>query len=369
MKSLLVGKAKRRPWWMESFKGWSYVMYEMLFQKICTWNLKNPLPLPCLDNVNCIVTGSTSGIGLEIAKQLSFSGAHVVMAVRNISSAYELIEKWHDELQDEWHGTSTLSIDVMELNLLSLHSVVRFAEKWNSRSKPLHVLVNNAGIFSIGEPQKFSRDGCETHMQVNHFAPALLSILLLPSLIKGPTSRIVNVNSTLHSMGFVNTNDMNFILRKPKFTSTKAYSNSKLAQVMFSSILQKQLPINSGVSVVCVSPGSVRTNVTRGLPQIAKAAQQSIPYFPFTPQQGARSALYAATNPKILEYCKELKDKDLPFCAYISFDCNPAKPSRKARKLHVANAVWQRTLDMIGLPIDVVQRILQGVEVSCQLNN
>ncbi|XP_050232877.1 dehydrogenase/reductase SDR family member FEY-like [Mercurialis annua] len=373
MNSLLVGKmTKRRPWWLESFKGWSYVAYEMLFQKMCTWHLKNPLPLPCLKNINSIVTGCTSGIGLEIAKQLAFSGAHVVMAVRNISSAYELVQNWHDELQEEWYGTSTLSIEVLELNLLSLNSVIHFAKKWNSNSKPLNILVNNAGIFSLGEAQKFSKDGFETHMQVNHFAPALLSILLLPSMISNGSSlrRIINVNSSLHKMGFVNIDDMNFVLNKPRFTSTKAYSNSKLAQVMFSGILQRHLTFQSGVSVVCVSPGSVRTNVTRGLPEIIKLAHNCIPYFPFSPRQGARSALFAATDTKIPQYCKQLKIKEPPFGVYISLKCNLVRPSRKARNLFVANAVWKRTLDMIGLPLDVVERILKGEKVmSCLYKN
>ncbi|XP_058004713.1 dehydrogenase/reductase SDR family member FEY-like [Hevea brasiliensis] len=146
----------------------------------------------------------------------------------------------------------------MGLNLLSLNSVVKFAEQWNSRSKPaLQVLVNNSEILSIKEPQKFSKYGYDAHMQVNHFAPALLSILLLPSLLKGSPSRIVNGNSILYSMGYVDTNDLNSTQKKLKYNSSKAYSKSKLAQVMFSSILQKNLPLEAGTSVGCVSHGRV----------------------------------------------------------------------------------------------------------------
>ncbi|CAN6700471.1 unnamed protein product [Malus baccata var. baccata] len=217
----------------------------------------NPMPLPPINDLTCIVTGSTSSIGREIARQLAESGAHVVMAVRNTKATNELIQKW----QNVWSGMGLpLNIEVMELDLLSLDSVVRFAEAWNACLGPFHVLINNAGIFSIGEPQKFSKDGYEEHLQVNHLAPALLSVLLLPSLIRGSPSRIVNLNSVIgtinvfHSLIFlfycyVNlrmlvlslyrcimlallTQDMNVVSRKRKYTSLVGYSSSKLAQVV-----------------------------------------------------------------------------------------------------------------------------------------
>ncbi|KAJ7962759.1 putative Short-chain dehydrogenase [Quillaja saponaria] len=261
-------KGKQGLGWIEWLKGWSLLIYEVFFQKVAARHLQNPLPLPPLSNLTCIVTGCTSGIGLEIAKQLAESGAHVVMAVRNQAAAIELIKKW----QNEWSGSGLLNIEVMELNLLSLASVAKFAEAWNSRSKPLHVLINNAGIFSVGQPQRFSEDGNENHIQVNHLSPALLSIMLLPSLVKGSPSRIVNVNSSLHFVGFVDVDDMNFVSGKRKFTSLNGYSSSKLAHVMFSSILQKHLPAEADISVVCVSPGSVRTNVARDLPKYVQVA-------------------------------------------------------------------------------------------------
>ncbi|CAN0913758.1 Dehydrogenase/reductase SDR family member FEY, partial [Linum grandiflorum] len=214
--------------WIEWLRGWMYVIHEMLFQRILASHLENPMPLPPINDLTCIVTGSTSGIGRETARQLAEAGAHVVMAVRNVKAGTELIQKW----QTEWAGKGLpLNIEAMELDLLSLESVVKFAEAWNAHSRPLNVLINNAGIFSIGEPQKFSRDGYEEHMQVNHLAPALLSILLLPSLIRGSPSRIVNVNSVMHYIGFVDTEDLNVTSGKRKYSSVVGYTSSKLAQV------------------------------------------------------------------------------------------------------------------------------------------
>ncbi|XP_004299813.1 PREDICTED: retinol dehydrogenase 11-like [Fragaria vesca subsp. vesca] len=358
-----VKKKKEGLGWIEWLRGWFYVVYEMLFQRITASHLQNPMPLPPVNDLTCIVTGSTSGIGREIARQLAEAGAHVVMAVRNTKAAEELIQKW----QNEWSGMGLpLNIEVMELDLLSLDSVVRFCEAWNARLGSLHVLINNAGIFSIGEPQKFSKDGYEEHLQVNHLAPALLSVLLLPSLIRGSPSRIVNVNSVMHYVGFVDTDDMNVVSGKRKYTSLVGYSSSKLAQIMFSSVLHKRLPAEAGISVACVSPGVVQTNVARDLPSIVQAGYRLIPYFIFSPQEGSRSALFAATDPQVPEYCQLLKSDDFPVCAFISQDCNPTNPSEEAHDVETSHKVWEKTFEMIGLPSDAVERLIEGEEVACR---
>ncbi|KAJ9546130.1 hypothetical protein OSB04_025837 [Centaurea solstitialis] len=370
--------------WMEWLRGWFYLAYEMLFQRIMASHLQNPMPLPPLNDFTCIITGSTSGIGRETARQLAESGAHVVMAVRNTKAAHSLIQKW----QEEWSGRGLpLNIEVMELDLLSLASVVRFSEAWNARSGPLHALINNAGIFSIGEPQKFSKDGYEEHMQVNHLAPALLSVLLLPSLIRGSPSRIVNVNSIMHQVGFVDTEDMNVTSGKRKFTSLVGYSGSKLAQVMFSSVLHKKLPAEAGISVVCVSPGIVQTNVARDLPKIVQAAYRLIPYFIFSAEEGkpsaavqlldlqvtisstttgSRSSLFAATDPQVPEYCEMLKADEWPVSAFISQDCRPTNPSEESHNLETSYRVWEKTLQMVGLPSDAVERLIEGEDIDCK---
>ncbi|XP_042514327.1 dehydrogenase/reductase SDR family member FEY-like [Macadamia integrifolia] len=356
-------KRKQGLGWMEWLRGWFYVIYEFLFQRITASHLENPMPLPPLNDLTCIITGCTSGIGLEMARQMAESGAHVVMAVRNTKAAHGLIQKW----QNEWSGMGLpLNIEVMELDLLSLDSVVRFAEAWNARLGPLHVLINNAGIFSIGELQRFSKDGYEEHMQVNHLSPALLSILLLPSLIRGSPSRIINVNSIMHFVGFVDTEDMNVVSGKRKYTSLVGYSSSKLAQVMFSNILQKRIPAEAGIDVVCVSPGIVHTNVARDLPKIIQLAYHLIPYFIFSAQEGSRSSLFAATDPQVPEYCGLLKADDWPVCSFISHDCRPMNASEEAHNIETSHKVWAKTLELIGLPSDAVERLLEGEEIQCR---
>ncbi|CAM8943868.1 unnamed protein product [Rhodiola kirilowii] len=358
-----AGRVKESLGWMEWLRGWMAVVYEFLFQRITASHLENPMELPPVNDLTCIITGSTSGIGLQMARQLAQFGAHVVMAVRNTKRANDLIQQW----QNEMSGTGILlNIEVMQVDLLSLDSVAKFAEAWNARSVPLHVLINNAGIFMLGESQKFSKDGYEQHLQVNHLAPALLSVLLLPSLLRGSPSRIVNVNSVMHYVGFVDPNDMNVTSGKRKFSSYVGYTSSKLAQVMFSSMLHKRVPAEAGISIVCVSPGVVDTNVARDLPGIVQTAYHLIPYFVFSPAEGARSSLFSATDPQIQEYCETLKADEWPTCAYVSHDCRPTNPSEEAHNTETSLKVWEKTLELIGLPPDAVERLIEGEQIKCR---
>ncbi|XP_074275508.1 dehydrogenase/reductase SDR family member FEY-like isoform X2 [Silene latifolia] len=288
------------------------------------------------------------------------------MAVRNTKAAHELIQKWQTESPSEG---LPLNIEVMEIDLLSLDSVARFADLYNARSEPLYALINNAGICSIGVPQKFSKDGHEVHMQVNHLAPALLAVLLLPSLIRGSPSRIVNVNSVVHSLGFVDPEDMSFVKGNKKFTSFVGYSSSKLAQVMFSGILQKRLPAECGISVVCVSPGIVKTNVVRDLPKIVQAAHAWTPYIYLSPQEGSRSSLFAATDPQVPEYCESLKADERSACAFFSQDCRPSNPAKEAWNTETSRRVWEKTFELVGLPVDAVNNLVRGKEVKCSFGD
>ncbi|KAG9133834.1 hypothetical protein Leryth_026380 [Lithospermum erythrorhizon] len=306
-----LGEESKELGWVKWLRAWYLLMSEILFQKIYARHLQDPFPLPPLGGINFIVTGATSGIGLEISKQLAESGAYVFMA------------------------ESGAHVEVMELDLLSLESVVKFSEAWNSTLRPLHVLINNGGIFSMGQPQTFSKDGFETHLQVNHLAPAFLSILLLLSLQKGAPSRIVNMNSLMHRFCVINTSDMNV---------TQA--------VGLQNILQKHLPADARIYVLCVDPGTVRTNV----PEIFQ--RHSYLPFLFNAQEGSRSALFAATDPDVTKYCTKLKENEWPVCAYIASSCRPIIPSREAHNVGTSQSLWETTLQMVGLPLDAVEELL-----------
>lgn len=344
--------------WVDWASAWLHVTAETLLQRIYTCHLPQRLPLPILTDFTCIITGATSGIGLETAKQLAEAGAHVVLACRNTRAAQALVHDWQKERE---HYSGPLDVEVMELNLLSLSSVRAFAATWEARQGPLHVLVNNAGIFSMSAPQRFSEDGLEEHMQVNHLAPALLTLLLLPSLSRGAPSRVVNVNSDMQAFGVVDPNDLNLNCGGRKYSSTAAYSGSKLAQIYFSSVLEVKLPNNSGIHMICVNPGIVKTNVTRTLPKFVQAVYNFIGFFSLSSLEGARSVLFCATDPQVLEYAEALRAEGWPVCSYYSSDCKPNATSKHAQNVAVAFKLWDKTRELIGLSDEDVDKLLAGV--------
>lgn len=283
-----------------------------------------------------------------------------MLACRNTVAAQALVHEWQKARE---HTSGAFDVEVMELNLLSLSSVRSFAAAWEARQGPLHVLINNAGIFSMSAPQKFSEDGYEEHLQVNHLAPALLTILLLPSLFRGAPSRIVNVNSDMQCFGVVDPDDLNITSGKRKYSSAVAYSASKLAQIYFSSILENKLPNGTGIHVVCVNPGIVQTNVTRTLPKLVQAGYRLLGFFSLSSAEGARSVLHCATDPQVLEYADALRAEGWPVCPYYSSDCKPKVTTRQAQNIGIAFKVWEKTREAIGLSNGFMDRLLGGEDV------
>lgn len=338
--------------WCDWLSALIHVTSEVLFQRFYTRDLPKRLPLPKLTGFTCIVTGATSGIGLETAKQLAEAGAHVVLACRNTVAAEALIQGWHEKTD------ILLEVEVMELNLLSLSSVRSFCMAWEKRKAPLHVLVNNAGICSLLAPQKFSEDGFEEHMQVNHLAPALLTLLLLPSLLRCASSRIVNVNSDAECFGAVDPDDLNLTSGKREYSNLVAYSGSKRAQMYFSSVLESRLSVQCALYAMCVNPGIVATNVTRTLPKLIQRSHHHSTMFFFSPIEGARSVLFCATSQQALEHAIKLRSDKWPLCSLFSSDCKPRLKSPKVHEQHKAIKVWDRTLELIDLPKDFVENTL-----------
>lgn len=321
------------------------IVKESVTQKLLTWHLPSPpfLLRGQLSGLTVIVTGATSGIGLHTARELVMAGAHLVMACRNIDVANCMANKWRAEAADDMIG----EMEVIPLDLLSLSSVLSFAQEWEKREKPLHVLVNNAGAFYMKEPQRFTADGIEQHMQVNHIAPALLTLLLLPSLLKAPSSRIVNVNSAGHHCAVIDPSHWKSRIEDDKFNDMRAYGESKLAQLMFLKTLARKLSEKKITSIQCiaVNPGIVNTQLVKQIP---------IPdwklFWMLSPAEGARSVIFCATS-------AEAVNVDEGF-AYYSCTCKPAKESPQAMDVDLCLDVWQKTLEILPLDVDYLTQVI-----------
>lgn len=105
----------------------------------------------------------------------------------------------------------------------------------------------------------------------------------------------------------------------------------------------------------------------RDLPRSVQVQYALIPYFIFSPQEGCRSTLFAATDAQVPEHCEKLKtDEKKPICTFISQDCKHTKPSEEAHNVETANRVWEKTIELIGLPLDALERLIEGEEVQCR---
>lgn len=86
----------------------------------------------------------------------------------------------------------------------------------------------------------------------------------------------------------------------------------------------------------------------------------------YSPIAGSRSTLFAATDPQVPEYCELLKADNWPVCAFLSQDCRPTNPSEESHNVETSYKLWEKTLEMVGLPLDVVERLLEGEQVACR---
>lgn len=230
-----------------------------------------------------IITGATSGIGAEATKVLAAEGMHLVLPVRSMQKGEQL----RAEIMDK---TPNAQIDLMLCNLSSLQSVKDFAKQFDASYSRLDVLINNAGVWETKRQE--SQDGIELTFAVNHLAPFLMTNLLLEKLKATGNSRIITVSSNAHKFARVNLDDLE---GKKSWNSTKAYAQSKLANVLFTRSLVKLLD-GTGVTAFSMHPGFVATNLFSKFPGFL------MPLFSLvmvSPQKGAETLVYLATQPEL----------------------------------------------------------------------
>ena len=195
--------------------------------------------LPSFTGRTVIVTGANSGLGEITARELARVGAKVILAVRNT------------EKGDAAAAKMTGDVEVRKLDLQDLASVRAFADGVTGQ---VNVLVNNAGIMAV--PYAQTVDGFESQIGTNHLGHFALTNLLLPKI----TDRVVTVSSMMHLIGYVSLTDLNWKSRP--YLAWPAYGQSKLANLLFTSELQRKLAESgSPVKAHAAHPGYSATNL------------------------------------------------------------------------------------------------------------
>jgi len=234
----------------------------------------------------CVVTGASSGIGKETAKKLAELGATVVMVCRNRKRA-------EGAMAEIRSISNQAPLDLLLADFASLDAVRAAAKEFLERYDSLDVLVNNAGAVRV--MRSVTADGFEVTFQVDYLSHFLLTNLLLDSLKKSAPSRIINVSSASHYRGHLDFDD---IQMKKGYGVMKAYSQAKLAQVLFTYELSRRLQ-GTGVTVNCLHPGAVATNMWNGSMGPFSFLGNVSRLFLISPEKGAETPVYLASSPEV----------------------------------------------------------------------
>jgi NAD(P)-dependent dehydrogenase (short-subunit alcohol dehydrogenase family) len=249
-----------------------------------------------LKGKGAILTGAASGIGVETARTLALRGAEVTMAVRNVRAGKEVAEHLKKKT-----GNSKIDVDFLELS--DLESVVAFVNKWQ---KPLHILINNAGIMA--SPEQYTESGLEMQFATNHLGHFALACGLRRHLAEDKHARIVCVSSSGHLLSPVVFDDINYAFRT--YEPWGAYGQSKSA-VNLSAVGITARWKKYGITANSLNPGAIKTNLQRHVGNILR----SPPELHKTVEQGAATSVFLATSPLV----EGIGGK-------YFVDCNEAKP-------------------------------------------
>jgi NAD(P)-dependent dehydrogenase (short-subunit alcohol dehydrogenase family) len=245
-----------------------------------------------------LVTGASSGLGVETARALAAKGARVVMAARDvpkIERAAAAIRAAHPRAE----------LQAMELHLEQPASVRAFAKTFLAQHKALHMLIGNAGVMAC--PLMRTAEGWEMQFATNHFGHFLLANALAPALRAGAPARVISVSSAGHQFSGVVFDDIHFE-RRP-YDKWSAYGQAKTANVLFAVELDRRLA-KQGVRALALHPGGIVTELGRHLSpediaflqKRASDRQSSGAAMVWkNVQQGAATQVWAATAPELAD--------------------------------------------------------------------
>jgi NAD(P)-dependent dehydrogenase (short-subunit alcohol dehydrogenase family) len=274
----------------------------------------------------CLITGATSGIGCATAHALAAQGAEVVLLARHRARA----EAVRDAIAAATGGAPPA---LVVCDLASQADIARAAEAYLATGRPLHVLVNNAGV--VNRARRETVDGIEETLAVNHLAVFALTLRLLPRLRTSGSARIVTVASNAHRFAALDLDDLQQCRR---YAAMRAYARSKLANLYFTFELARRVAERE-VTVNAVDPGAVATGLGMhdgGL--LARIAGRVTRLLFQAPSDGAATSVYAAS-------AAELAGRTGLYLAR----CAPTRPHPRAEDRAIATRLWAASEALTGV--------------------
>ena len=232
-----------------------------------------------------VITGASSGIGAAAAEALGRRGATVVPLGRSAERLARVARRVQ--------RAGGIAAEPVQADFASLDEVRRAADVLLDRHDEIHVLVNNAGLL-MGR-REVTRDGFETMLAVNHLAPFLLTNLLLDRLRTSAPARIVTTSSDIHRMGRIDFDDLN---GERSWSPWRSYSNSKLANVLFTRELARKLR-GDRITANCLHPGVIRTRLGRNASGPMAIGWALTRPFVASPKRGAATIVHLAADPDV----------------------------------------------------------------------
>ena len=272
----------------------------------------------------CVITGATSGIGKAAAAALAQQGAEIIVVGRDPARA----EATAAAIQAG--GAPPPKVEIADL--ARLDQVRALAGRLNQTLDRIDVLINNAGL--VLNERQVTPDGYEHVFAVNHLAPFLLTNLLRPKLTASAPARVITVSSDAHTAARLDLDDPNL---EHGWSSWRSYSNSKLANILFTRELARRLD-GTGVTANCLHPGVVRTGFGRDARPLMRVGITIAKPFMLSPERGADTLVSLASSPDVAAKTGGY---------YVKRE--PREPSAAARDDGLARGLWETSERMTGL--------------------
>jgi len=274
----------------------------------------------------CVVSGSTSGVGLAAVRRLARGGAHIVMVCRNREKA--------EVVRQEIAGQHRVPVDIVIADFSNLDTVRAAAGALLAGYPRIDVLINSVGLHSTG---RFTTPaGFELVFCVNHLGPFLLTYLLLERMRQSAPSRIIQVNSEGHRFGGLDLNDLDW--KRRRYAGLKSYGASKIAQLMTVWEFADRLK-GTGVTINAMHPGDVRTNIGNNNGPLYRWWLHHVTWHVLKdPVISGEALYYLAAAPELAEVSGRF--------FHLTID---EKPAAHALDRELGRRVWALSLEMTGL--------------------